>query len=157
MKVPKFQARKTAAATWAVAAALLLAAAAMAQDNSSPPSPGAPAALVAVSPPADFSLDPFFVSLQGGGHVDAGILDKACSGYVPTTPSVAFDYQGDGDQLRTFFYSDGDPVLVVQNPGRQLPVQRQYQSRSCSIQRLQSLPRPRDATPSGSAAGAKTI
>ncbi len=104
------------AAICTVAAALLLATAAMAQDNSSPPATGAPTALVAVSPPADFSLDPFFVSLQGGGHVDAGILDKACSGFVPTMPSVAFDYQGKGDQLRAFFYSDGDPVLVVQKP-----------------------------------------
>jgi hypothetical protein len=116
MKVPKFQALKSVVAILTVAAALLLATAALAQDNSSPPSPGAPTALVAVSPPADFSLDPFFVSLQAGGHVDAAILDKACSGFVPTMPSVAFDYQGKGDQLRAFFYSDGDPVLVLQKP-----------------------------------------
>lgn len=121
MKLTRLLARKKwIAASTAAAAALLLAAAAMAQDNTAPtPTPAAnaaPAALVAVSPPADFSLDPFFVSLQGGGHVEASILDKGCSGYVPTTPSVAFDYQGDGDQLRMFFYSDGDPVLVVQTP-----------------------------------------
>ena len=133
MKMTQLLVRKRwIAAGTAAAAALLLVTTAFAQDNTAPtPTPGAtvtetatvtaavapaPAALVVVSPPVDFSLDPFFVSLQGGGHVDAGILDKTCSGYVPTTPSVAFAYQGDGDQLRIFFYSDGDPVLVVQTP-----------------------------------------
>lgn len=121
MKLTQLLARKRwIAVSIAASAVLLLTAAAMAQDNTAPTPTPAPAAatgaLVTVSPPADFSLDPFFVSLQGGGHVDASILDKACSGFVPTTPSVAFDYLGDGEQLRMFFYSDGDPVLVVQTP-----------------------------------------
>ncbi len=108
--------RRALIASCAIVATVLLASAALAQDSSSSSASSAPAALVSISPPPGFTLDPFFVSLQGGGRVDAGILDKACTGYVPTIPSVAFDYQGEGDLLRTFFYSDGDPVLVVQTP-----------------------------------------
>jgi hypothetical protein len=116
MRMSQILPRRVLVASCAIVAIVLLASAAYAQDSNSPPASDAPTALVSVRPPAGFTLDPFFVSLQGGGRVDAAILDKSCTGFVPTVPSVAFEHQGDADLLRMFFYSDGDPVLVVQEP-----------------------------------------
>jgi hypothetical protein len=76
-----------------------------------------PASFVTVNLDAGIPLDPFFISLQGGGSVDASTLDKACSGWVPAAPSVTFNYKGGkADRFKFFIYSDGDPVLVVKTP-----------------------------------------
>lgn len=73
-------------------------------------------AFLAINPQAGFPLDPFLVSLQGGGPVDASTVAEQCSGYVTEAPAVAVDYQGEADLLRAFFMSDGDTTLVVQTP-----------------------------------------
>jgi hypothetical protein len=77
-----------------------------------------PAAFVTVNMDAGIPLDPFFISLQGGGSVDASTLDTACNGWVPTAPSVTFNYKAAKavDRFKFFIYSDGDPVLVVKTP-----------------------------------------
>jgi hypothetical protein len=75
-----------------------------------------PPAYITINPEAGFPLDPFIVSLQGGGPEAASTLSSECKGYVPKSPTVTVDYKGTADMLKAFFYSDGDPVLVVQTP-----------------------------------------
>ena len=73
-------------------------------------------AFITLNPEAGFPLDPFLVSLQGGGSVDASTLSEGCSGFITASPAVTVDYQGAASRLRAFFYSDGDTTLVVQTP-----------------------------------------
>lgn len=73
-------------------------------------------AFITINPEAGFPLDPFIVSLQAGGPVDAGTIAKECKGFVTKNPTVSVDYRGKADILKVFFYSDGDPVLIVQTP-----------------------------------------
>jgi hypothetical protein len=75
-----------------------------------------PAAYITINPEAGFPLDPFIVSLQGGGPQAASTLSQECKGYIPKSPAVTVDYKGKADLLKAFFYSDGDTVLVVQTP-----------------------------------------
>lgn len=79
--------------------------------QAAPPTP-----FIAIQPEAGFPLDPFVVSLQGGGEVAATTLSKECTGFVPASPTLTFDYNGKADLLKAFTYSDGDMVLVVQTP-----------------------------------------
>jgi hypothetical protein len=74
-------------------------------------------AFISINPEAGFPLDPFIISLQAGGPVDATTLAKECKGYVTKSPTVSVDYKGKADMLKVFFYSDGDPILIVQTPG----------------------------------------
>ena len=73
-------------------------------------------AFLTINPQAGFPLDPFLVSLQGGGPVDASTVAEQCSGWVAEAPAVTVNYQGEADLLRAFFVSDGDTTLVVQTP-----------------------------------------
>jgi hypothetical protein len=73
-------------------------------------------AFISINPEAGFPLDPFIISLQAGGPVDATALAKECRGYVTKNPTVSVDYKGKADMLKVFFYSDGDPVLIVRTP-----------------------------------------
>lgn len=73
-------------------------------------------AFLAINPEAGFPLDPFLVSLQGGGPVDASTVAEQCSGWIAEAPAVTVNYQGEADLLRAFFVSDGDTTLVVQTP-----------------------------------------
>jgi hypothetical protein len=91
------------------------------QATATPAATAAPAAepdtaFITINPAAGFPLDPFLLSLQGGGSVEASTLSEGCAGYIPANPTVAVDYKGKADMLRAFFYSDGDPTLVVQTP-----------------------------------------
>lgn len=93
--------------------------AAQAQQATATPAPEeetAAEAFLAINPQAGFPLDPFLVSLQGGGPVDASTVAEHCSGYVTEEPAVTVNYQGEADLLRAFFLSDGDTTLVVQTP-----------------------------------------
>lgn len=65
---------------------------------------------------AGFSLDPFFVSVNGGGTVKASTLASNCTGYISQNPIVTVNWKGKADQVRAFVYSDADPTLVVQTP-----------------------------------------
>jgi len=65
---------------------------------------------------AGFPLDPFFVSVNGGGDLDAGMLAEGCSGFIHQQPVVSLDWEGEADFAEFFFYSDHDPTLVIQTP-----------------------------------------
>jgi hypothetical protein len=73
-------------------------------------------AFISINPEAGFPLDPFIISLQAGGPVDASTIAVECKGYVTKNPTVSVDYKGKADMLKVFFYSDGDPVLIVRTP-----------------------------------------
>ncbi len=65
---------------------------------------------------AGFPLDPFIVSVNGGGPVDAGTLDPACTGYVNEDATLAVEWSGAAELIRLFYYSDHNPTLVVRLP-----------------------------------------
>jgi hypothetical protein len=65
-------------------------------------------------------LDPFVVSLNGGGPFSAAGLGPDCNGYVNDAPSLSLNWSGAAEFLEAFFYSDHDPVLVIQTPGGQI-------------------------------------
>jgi hypothetical protein len=73
-------------------------------------------AFITINPEAGFPLDPFIISLQAGGPVNASTVAKECKGFVTKNPTVSVDYKGKADMLKVFFYSDGDPVLIVRTP-----------------------------------------
>jgi hypothetical protein len=65
---------------------------------------------------AGFALDPAFISVNGGGEIDAHPLGGACAGFVHRQPVVKLNWSGAADAVRVFFVSDGDPSLVVAGP-----------------------------------------
>lgn len=82
------------------------------------------AALPAESPQAymtldvtgGFALDPFFVSLNGGGPIDASTLDPSCSGYITERPRLTINWAGTAEFAELFLYSDHNPSLIIQTP-----------------------------------------
>lgn len=52
---------------------------------------------------AGFPLDPFLVSVNGGGTVDAPTLSPDCVGYVNENPTLAAHYTGKAELLRVLF------------------------------------------------------
>ncbi len=105
---------------------VLLWGAALAQTDQTgaEPAPGAapgtenpePSAYLTLDMQAGFALDPFLVSLNGGGELDASTLDPACVGYINDKPVLTANWEGAVDFLRIFFYSDSDSTLVIQQP-----------------------------------------
>ncbi len=75
-----------------------------------------PSAYLTLDMKAGFALDPFLVSLNGGGEVDASTFNTSCVGFVNDKPVLTARWTGTVDQLRVFFYSDSDSTLVVQQP-----------------------------------------
>lgn len=65
---------------------------------------------------AGFPLDPFLVSVNGGGTVDASTLSPDCVGYVNENPTLAAHYTGKAELLRAFYFSNHDAVLVIKTP-----------------------------------------
>ncbi len=63
-----------------------------------------------------FALDPTFISLNGGGAIDARVLGGACTGFVHLQPVATVNWSGEADLLRAFFVSDSDPTLVIATP-----------------------------------------
>lgn len=97
---------------------LLLAAVvvAPAQAQSQPAVDEPPAAFLTLNLAAGYPLDPFIVSLNGGGPVDASALGGDCVGYIGESPTLAVNWTGDAEFVEAFFYSDHDPVLVIETP-----------------------------------------
>lgn len=75
-----------------------------------------PSAYLTLDMAAGFALDPFLVSLNGGGEVAASSLDDQCAGYVNDKPVLTARWHGAADELKVFFYSDSDSSLVIQQP-----------------------------------------
>lgn len=98
----------------AVLLALLGGSAALAQTDA----PGAPLpdAFLVMDLKAGFPLDPFIVSVNGGGEVDAATLDETCVGFITEKPTFAVNWEGEVDAFDVFYYSDFDPTLVLQLP-----------------------------------------
>ena len=65
---------------------------------------------------AGYIMDPFFVSIQGGGTLDASDLGEGCTGFVNEAPALSVDWEGEADFFELFYYSDHDPVMVVETP-----------------------------------------
>lgn len=107
-----------AIATGTLLAALLWGAAVAQTTPAPPPTAGSPepSAYLTLDMQAGFALDPFLVSLNGGGEVDASTLDPACVGYINDRPVLTANWEGAVDFLRIFFYSDSDSTLVIQRP-----------------------------------------
>jgi heat shock protein HslJ len=77
-------------------------------------------AMVTIDLQAGFPLDPTFVSVNGGGQLDAGLLGRGCKGYVNLQPVVTVHWTGAAEMVRVFFLSDGDPTLVIIGPDGKL-------------------------------------
>ena len=77
-------------------------------------------ALVTLDLAAGFPLDPTFMSLNGGGEVDASLLSPDCKGFINRNPVATVNWTGAADMLRAFFYSDSDSTLVVLTPDGKL-------------------------------------
>lgn len=103
----------------AVLLALLLSGTALAQTDTPAVTPAEnpePSAYLTLDIQAGFVLDPFLVSLNGGGEVDASTLDPDCVGFINDKPVMIVNWQGEADFVDIFFYSDTDPTLVIQGP-----------------------------------------
>ncbi len=105
-----------------LAAMLLTATTAFAQTGDGttggtvPPAEEAPDAFITMNLEAGFVLDPFLISVNGGGDVDASILGDGCTGYISENPILTVNWTGEADFIDVFFYSEHDPVLVIQTP-----------------------------------------
>lgn len=76
--------------------------------------------LITIDLAAGFPLDPTFVSVNGGGEVDASILGEGCSGFINTSPVVTVNWTGEAELVKAFFVSDSDSTLVVLTPDGQV-------------------------------------
>jgi heat shock protein HslJ len=72
--------------------------------------------LLTVDFQAGHPLDPFFVSVNGGGGIDVGSLSDKCTGFVSGNPVVTVDWEGEVDMAKIFFFSDHDPTLIIRRP-----------------------------------------
>ena len=77
-------------------------------------------ALMTLDLAAGFPLDPTFMSLNGGGEVDASLLSPDCKGFINRNPVATVNWTGAAEMLRAFFYSDSDSTLVVLTPDGKL-------------------------------------
>jgi hypothetical protein len=69
----------------------------------------------------NFVLDPFLITVIGGGSAAAADLAPGCAGFVPAEPTLMLTLTGEPtESLRVFAYSDADPVLVVRTPAGEL-------------------------------------
>lgn len=75
-----------------------------------------PAAFITIDLEAGYPLDPLVVSLNGGGNIPASVYGDLCSGFIAENPTVTLNWAGETDFVEAFFYSDHDPVLVVETP-----------------------------------------
>jgi NlpE N-terminal domain len=69
---------------------------------------------------AGFPLDPTILSVNGGGEIDTRLLGKGCSGFANQSPVVTVNWSGKADFAQIFFYSEGDPTLMILTPDGKL-------------------------------------
>jgi len=87
-----------------------------ASHSAAPPTQDDAPAYLTLNLAAGFPLDPFIVSANGGGPVDASTIDENCSGYVNEAPTLSVDWSGSAEMIRIFYYSDHNPTLMVRLP-----------------------------------------
>jgi len=63
-----------------------------------------------------FSPDPYVVSLNAGGNVEAYTLGFSCNGYIAARPDFAIDFSGESEALYISASSSVDTTLVVSAP-----------------------------------------
>lgn len=113
--------RKIVTILFALTLVIAIAGTSLAQ-TAEPVAPPTTSAYVTVDLQAGFALDPFLVSVNGGGDTAASTLDAACTGFVSENPVVVvrWDAEVEGsaapEETEIFFYSDGDPTLAIQLP-----------------------------------------
>ena len=78
--------------------------------------PAEPSAYVSVDFQQGFVLDPFLVSVNGGGEIDSSTLDETCVGWINDKPVVSVNWQGEVEQATVFFFSDHDSTLTIELP-----------------------------------------
>lgn len=100
--------------TGAAVAALALTGVAAAQDYSLSPSYGS------VSLGGGFSPDPYTVSLQSGGSIDASSrIGGSCRGYIANAPDFRLNFSAGSLPLILSVASGADTTLVVNAPNGQ--------------------------------------
>jgi serine protease Do len=67
---------------------------------------------------AGFMPDPHSVEIVSGGDVDVSRFNygASCLGYATTQPDYSISYTGQSQGLRIFFVSQGDTVLIINDP-----------------------------------------
>jgi hypothetical protein len=74
----------------------------------------------AVDLEAGFLLDPYLLRVAGGGPLVAEQFQEGCAGFVGEEPDVTLNWSGDSPVLYLYFYSDADPVLLVETPSGEM-------------------------------------
>ena len=85
-----------------------------------------PSGYLALNLKAGFALDPFVVSVNGGGKTPASKIAQDCPGFVANRPVLTVDWEGKTrgktpvesgtGAFDVFFYSDTDSTLLIQLP-----------------------------------------
>jgi hypothetical protein len=110
----KVRIRRSATIAAIVVVSLAIVATAGSAATAAQQAPATP--FITINPEAGFPLDPFIISLQAGGPLDASTVAQECKGFVAKNPALTVNYKGKTEILKIFFYSDGDPVLLIQMP-----------------------------------------
>lgn len=101
-------------ATFTIVAALVAGAIpAAAQDLSARPT------YETVSLTSGFPNDPYNVSVQSGGSIDASGVGSPCTGYIASAPDVRLNFQSGSLPLYISASSDADTTLIVNAPDGQ--------------------------------------
>lgn len=114
--------KKIGAIVGATLLTVLLAATALAQTDSGvtdpePALPVKPSVTLTMDVRSEgFVLDPFLVSVNGGGMQAASELDPGCVGWINDEPVLTINYAGKAEFAEIFYFSDADPTLVVELP-----------------------------------------
>ncbi len=101
------------------------------REAAAPLAPAAAPPVQAVEPPANlpvdnthaavdleagFLLDPYLLRVAGGGPLVASGIQEECAGFVGEEADVTLNWTGDSPALYLYFYSDADPVLLIETP-----------------------------------------
>lgn len=98
----------------AAASAIAFAVPAIAQDLNGEPNYGT------VELTSGFSDDPYVVSMQSGGVIDASALGNPCTGYITEAPDVRLIYEASATYPLIISVNSGaDTTLVVNAPDGQ--------------------------------------
>ena len=75
--------------------------------------------MAAPSAPLTVATTPYTATVVAGGELGAYAIEldnDLCTGFIAATPTFAFDWAGEGEQLALFFAAAADTTLVVRDP-----------------------------------------